>query len=209
MLAAIDAEHLARSLSDSSRGIAGRGPVRQAMPRSRNDINCRHCGLVGHFKIKCSLRSRRLIDSSRSSMDYNLTTHADSTNETVDADEVPYAAEKHPPITTPTAAPGGANRLTATLALLQPGRGRYRYFAALTTFQNRATSRNTLTSPSVTKEHPTAAIAAGQSHNEETWPFRSLSASCPCPFEECAKPAISFGVQEKPQILLHERGHGG
>ena len=44
---------------------------------------------------------------------------------------------------------------------------------------------------------PTAALAAEQSHNEETWPFSSLPSSRPWPFEERAKPAISFEVQEK------------
>ena len=47
-----------------------------------------------------------------------------------------------------------------------------------------------------TEVHPTAEIAAEQIHNEETWPFSSLSASRPWPFEELAEPAICFGVQE-------------
>ena len=63
------------------------------------------------------------MDSSRSSVKDNKITHADSTNETVEAREVRCGAHttKQPPIATPTAAPGGANRLTTTLTLLQPG----------------------------------------------------------------------------------------
>ena len=63
------------------------------------------------------------MDSSRSSMKDNKITHADSTNETVEVGEVPRGAHttKQPPIATPTAALGGANRLTAMLTLLQSG----------------------------------------------------------------------------------------
>ena len=63
------------------------------------------------------------MNSSRSSVKDNKITHADSTNETVEAGDVPCGANttKQPPIATPTAAPGGANRLTATPTLLHPG----------------------------------------------------------------------------------------
>ena len=54
-----------------------------------------------------------------------------------------------------------------------------------------------------TEVHPTAAIAAEKSHKAETWPFSSLSASRPCPFEERAKTAISFGGQEKPDFYMY------
>ena len=59
-----------------------------------------------------------------------------------------------------------------------------------------------------TEVHPTAAIAVEQAHNEETWPFSSLSASRLWPFEERAKPAISFLRSEKLGLLLHERENG-
>ena len=52
----------------------------------------------------------------------------------------------------------------------------------------------------MTEVHPTAAIAAEQSHKAETWPFGSLSVTCPWPFEERANPAISFGRQGKPDF---------
>ena len=56
MVAAIYADNLACSRSDSFRGIAGRGLAMQAMTRDRNDIKGHVCGRVGHFKIKCPLR---------------------------------------------------------------------------------------------------------------------------------------------------------
>ena len=59
MMAATYADNLARSRSDSFRGIAGRGAAMRAMTRDRNDIKCRFCGLVGHFKIKCPLRFKQ------------------------------------------------------------------------------------------------------------------------------------------------------
>ena len=82
-----------------------------------------------HFKIKCPLRIKQqqgAMDSSRSSAKDNRTTHAGSTNDTVEAGEIPCGAQtaKKSPIVTPTAAPGGTNELTATLTLLQPGPSR-------------------------------------------------------------------------------------
>ena len=59
-----------------------------------------------------------------------------------------------------------------------------------------------------TEVHPTAEIAAEQSHKEETWPFSSLSASRLWPFEECAKPGITFGVQEKSDFYMNEGTDG-
>ena len=55
-------------------------------------------------------------------------------------------------------------------------------------------------SVTVTEIHPTAARTAEQSHKADTWPFCSLPASRPWPFEERAKPTISFGGQEKPDV---------
>ena len=121
------ADNLAHLRSDSFRDAAGHGAAMQATTRDRNGIKCYFCGHVGHFKIKCSLRSstssRGMMDSSRSSVTDNKTTHADSTNDTVEAGEVRCGAQtsKQPPIATPSAPTGGANRLTATLSLMQPG----------------------------------------------------------------------------------------
>ena len=60
-----------------------------------------------------------------------------------------------------------------------------------------------------TEVHTTAAIAEEQSHKAETWPFGLLSASRPWPFEERAKPVISFGGQEKPDFSYMYGGTDG
>ena len=60
-----------------------------------------------------------------------------------------------------------------------------------------------------TEVHPTAAIGEEQSHEADTWPFGSLSASRPWPFEEQAKPAIYFGGQEKPDVSYMYGGTDG
>ena len=53
MLPAIYADILARSRSDSFRGIARRVAAMQAMIHDRNDTKCHTCGRVGHLKIEC------------------------------------------------------------------------------------------------------------------------------------------------------------
>ena len=57
--------------------------------------------------------------------------------------------------------------------------------------------------------HPTAATAAEQSRTEETWPFGSLSTWHPWPFEQRAKPGISFGGQEKTNFCYINGGTDG
>ena len=44
------ADNLARSQSDSSRGIAGRGVAMQATGRDLSKINCYYCNKFGHYK---------------------------------------------------------------------------------------------------------------------------------------------------------------
>ena len=51
MMVAIYEDNLARSRSDSSNGIAGRGAAMQTMTCDRNDIKGHLCGRVGHFQI--------------------------------------------------------------------------------------------------------------------------------------------------------------
>ena len=58
IMAAIFADNLARSRSDSFRGIVGLGAAMQAKSRDRNDIKCHFCGR-DHVKIKCPLRVKQ------------------------------------------------------------------------------------------------------------------------------------------------------
>lgn len=70
-----------------------------------------------------SSTSSRMTDSRYSRVENNRKIYADSTNEMVEAGEVPCVAHtiKQPPIASPTAALGCVNGLTATLTLLLPG----------------------------------------------------------------------------------------
>ena len=80
MTAAIYADNLARSRSDSFRGIAGRGAAMQAMIRDRNDNKCQLCGRVGHFKTKCPLRvKQQQKNDGQQPQQRKRITHADST----------------------------------------------------------------------------------------------------------------------------------
>ena len=50
MMSKIYADNLARSRSDSSRGIAGRGVAMQATGRDLRKTNCHYCNKFGHYK---------------------------------------------------------------------------------------------------------------------------------------------------------------
>ena len=54
MMSKIYADNLARSSSDSSRGIAGRGITMQATGRDLSKINCYYCNKFGHYKNDCA-----------------------------------------------------------------------------------------------------------------------------------------------------------
>ena len=54
MMSKIYAENLARSHSDSSRGIAGRGVAMQATGRDLSIINNYYCNKFGHYKNDCA-----------------------------------------------------------------------------------------------------------------------------------------------------------
>ena len=54
MMSKIYADNLARSHSDSSRGIAGRGITMQALGRDLSKINCHYCNKFGHYKNDCA-----------------------------------------------------------------------------------------------------------------------------------------------------------
>ena len=54
MMSKIYADNLARSSSDSSRGIVGRGVVMQATGRDLSNINCNYCNKFGHYQNNCT-----------------------------------------------------------------------------------------------------------------------------------------------------------
>ena len=54
MMSKIYADNLARSHSDSSRGIAGRGIAMQATGRDLSKISCYYCNKFGHYKNDCA-----------------------------------------------------------------------------------------------------------------------------------------------------------
>ena len=54
MMSKIYADNLARSHSDSSRGIAGRDIAMQATRRDLSKINCHYCNKFGHYKNDCA-----------------------------------------------------------------------------------------------------------------------------------------------------------
>ena len=54
MMSKIYANNLARSHSDSSRGIAGRSVAMQATGRDLSKINCYYCNKFGHYKNDCA-----------------------------------------------------------------------------------------------------------------------------------------------------------
>ena len=54
MMSKIYADNLARSHSDSSRGIAGLGVAMQATGRDLSKINCYYCNKFGHYKNNCA-----------------------------------------------------------------------------------------------------------------------------------------------------------
>ena len=54
MMSKIYADSLARPISDSSRGITGRGVAMQATGRDLSKTNCRYCNKFGHYKNDCA-----------------------------------------------------------------------------------------------------------------------------------------------------------
>ena len=54
MRSKIYADNLARSNSDSSRGIPGRGVAMQETGRDFSKINCHYCNKFGHYKNDCA-----------------------------------------------------------------------------------------------------------------------------------------------------------
>ena len=54
MMSKIYVDNLARSHSDPSRGIAGRGVAVQATGRDLSKMNCHYCNKFGHYKNDCA-----------------------------------------------------------------------------------------------------------------------------------------------------------
>ena len=54
MMSKIYADNLARSNSDSSRGIAGSGVAMQVTGWDLSEINCHYCNKFGHYKNDCA-----------------------------------------------------------------------------------------------------------------------------------------------------------
>ena len=54
MMSKIYADNLARSNSDSSRGIAGRGVAMQATGRDLSKIDCHYCNKFGYYENECA-----------------------------------------------------------------------------------------------------------------------------------------------------------
>ena len=54
MMSKIYADNLARSDSDSSRGIEGRSVAMQATGRDLSKIHCYYCNKFGHYKNDCA-----------------------------------------------------------------------------------------------------------------------------------------------------------
>ena len=54
MVSKIYADNLARSNSDSSRGITGRGVAMQATGQDLSKINCHYCNKIHHYTKECA-----------------------------------------------------------------------------------------------------------------------------------------------------------
>ena len=208
-MATIYPDNLAHSRSGAFRGIAGRSAAMQEITRDRKDIKCHICGRVGHFKSKCPLcfmhqqqddgqkpqqreehqnnprrQHQRNSGGGRGPVwcsYHKTTTHSDANCRVRRRKRADGNA--HIAATGPSRVKGSCSVCDLPEEDDQPERPHISFTA--------------------TEVHPTAAIAPEQSHKAETWPFGSLSASRPWPFDERAKPAISFVGQEKPDFYMY------
>ena len=139
-----------------------------------------------------SSNSSRMIDSSRTSVNNNRTTHSDNTNEMVEAGEVPCGAHtvnNYPQRRQQPRQEAQTCYRHAHIAATGPLRIK-EICSAYDIPEEDDQPEHPYISFTVSEIYPTTAIAAEQSHKEETSPFGSLPASRPWSFAERAKPAI-------------------
>ena len=204
IMTVIYADNLARSHSDSVRGISGRGAAIQAMVSDRSDIKCHicDCNCVRQFKSNCPLRFKHQQQNDgqhpQQREDHQNNPRKQHQRNGEDDEVPPWCSYR---ITTTHSvddccalkrkradgnvhvAAAGPSRVTRIWSAHdfpevedQPERP-YIYFTA-------------------TMVHPAAAALAEQCHKAATWPFGSLPVSRSWQFEECVKLAISLRGQE-------------
>ena len=203
MMEAIYADDLARSRSDPSRAIAGRGSAMQTMNRDRNDIKCHFYGRVGHLKIKCLLRvkQQQKNDGQQPRQREEQQNHPRKQHQRNRGGERgPMWCSYHKTISHSDADCRAKRREQAdgNAHITAPGPSRIKGNCSPHDLPEQDDQpERPYISFTATEVYPTAAIAAEQNHSEETWSSSSLSASRPWLFEERAKPAIFFGIQER------------
>ena len=125
----------------------------QPMTRDSNDIKCHFRGRVGHFKIKCPLRVKQQQENDGQQpqqRDEQPNNPRRQHQQNRGRGRGPVWCSYHKAISHSDADSRTRGRKLAdgNAHVAATGPSRIKEFAALTTFQNRATSRNTLTSPS-------------------------------------------------------------
>ena len=214
-MTAIYADNLARSRSDSFRGIAGRGAAMQAMTRDRNDIKCHICGRVRHLKSKCPLRFKHQQQNDgqqpqQREEHQNNPRRQHQRKNGGGRGPVWCAYHKTATHTDDNCRARRRKRAVGNAHIAATGPSRVKRSCRAYDLQEEDDQPECPYISFTAKEvHPTAANAAEQSHKVESWPFGSLLASRPWPFEEQAKPAISFGGQEKSEFSYMYGGTDG
>ena len=126
MMSKIYADDLARSNSDSSRGIAGRGVAMRATERDYSNINCHYCNKFGHdYKNDCAtLRQSisRISDAgdgkTSSDVDISCISRSRGSSSTRrEGGKCGAHTVRPPPTTTPIAAPDRKAGSTVTRTL--------------------------------------------------------------------------------------------
>ena len=122
MMSKIYADNFARSHSESSIGIAGRGVAMQATRRDLSKINCYYCNKFGHYKDDCAdfkvahhqnWRRRQRPTSNEADTNRISRSRADSSSRG-EGGKCSANITRPPPTTTPIAAPRQQTGSTAT-----------------------------------------------------------------------------------------------